>query len=67
MKTFKITSTAGHPERIEQFNGTLVEFMLAKFGGRSAMEDQGCSIEEVEVEAPVEEKPKVKRKPADAE
>lgn len=66
MKTFKITSTAGHGERIEQYNGTLVEFMLAKFGSRGAMEDQGCSIEEVEV--PAEEvKPKAKRKSADAE
>jgi hypothetical protein len=64
MSTFKITSTAGHPERVEDFNGTTDEFILYKFGSRMGMEDQGCKIEEVEAPAVVEEAPKPKRKKA---
>jgi len=67
MSTFKITSTGGHPERVEDFAGTADQFMMFKFGSRMAMEDQGCKIEEVEAPVVVAEepKPKAKKKAAD--
>ena len=60
---YRVKSTAGHAEYTEDYEGSLIEFIVYKFGGGTQMANQGISVEEVPAEeTEVEEKPKATRK-----
>ena len=60
---YLVKSTGGHTEYTEDYEGSLFDFIMFKFGGRTQMENQGISVEEAPTEEPtVEDKPKVSRK-----